>query len=224
MQPEPNVKYKLIDISDSEAVIETPQGKRFTSPRATPSGPRVLQKAATSANHLQFLPTPTALTPCPANPPSSSESPRSQPRSPSALFSPNRPECKGRRARNATPGARQQFCPGCRQQRQRGTSKSGLRVGLRLLQKRGGCSPERRPGHPEPARGSHERLRGSGDQTRQAAHFRGPLQGCRDDAERHSREQYEPDYQPARSLLAKIKSGDYFNMTITPGSSRMSSR
>lgn len=30
-------------------------------------------------------------------------------------------------------------------------------------------------------------------------------------------EQYEPDYQPARSLLAKIKSGDYFNMTITPG-------
>jgi general secretion pathway protein D len=30
-------------------------------------------------------------------------------------------------------------------------------------------------------------------------------------------EQYEPNYQPALSLLAKIKSGDYFNMTITPG-------
>jgi general secretion pathway protein D len=30
-------------------------------------------------------------------------------------------------------------------------------------------------------------------------------------------EQYEPSYQPALSLLGKIKSGDYFNMTITPG-------
>jgi general secretion pathway protein D len=30
-------------------------------------------------------------------------------------------------------------------------------------------------------------------------------------------EQYDPGYQPALSLLAKIKSGDYFNMTITPG-------
>lgn len=33
VQPEPNVKYKLIDISDSEAVIETPQGEKIHVPK-----------------------------------------------------------------------------------------------------------------------------------------------------------------------------------------------
>jgi hypothetical protein len=33
VQPEPTVKYKLIDISDSEAVIETPQGDKIHVPK-----------------------------------------------------------------------------------------------------------------------------------------------------------------------------------------------
>jgi hypothetical protein len=33
VQPEPGVKYKLIDISDSEAVIETPQGEKIRVPK-----------------------------------------------------------------------------------------------------------------------------------------------------------------------------------------------
>jgi hypothetical protein len=34
VQPESNVKYKLIDISDSEALIETPQGEKIHVPKA----------------------------------------------------------------------------------------------------------------------------------------------------------------------------------------------